>query len=506
MERVELAELVRAAAAGLDERDQLVMELSLRQDLAGADLAAAIGVTTSQAHVLVHRMRDRLSRSLGAITVARMGRDDCDELGAMLEGWDGTFSVLIRKRVARHVERCEVCDETRSRFSAAALFGAAPVLAAPADLRDAVLTAASRGMAPRHGPHFDGDGFPRPPRSARVADLARSRLAVAAALILAVAAVVGTATFLDAGSERAETLATAAAPVSTPDQTTAPSGTGPASSSPSSSSSASPPGSGPTSASGSSTSAGPDSSSTTAPTASTATASTASTSSTSSPSSSSTTSASSTTGGTTVAPGDVVLSSTVVDLGESDPTGSLVLSNPGGEAIDWILTGGTVSPFTWASRSGTLAPGGSSRLVVSIDRTALAEGTLASSFSVSGSPSGPAPVQVRARVERPPQVTITRGPRSLSCPSNTRDLVLADVTDESPIASVELRWTGPGSPGRTAMISSGPTSWEGMLAPGPVDGTWTYTVVATDSRGNTASDSGSVLVSGCGSTGGFATP
>ena len=84
--------------------------------------------------------------------------------------------------------------------------------------------------------------------------------------------------------------------------------------------------------------------------------------------------------------------------------------------------------------------------------------------------------------------------------------MLADVTDESPIASVELRWTGPGSPGRTAMISSGPTSWEGMLAPGPVDGTWTYTVVATDSRGNTASDSGSVLVSGCGSTGGFATP
>ena len=46
---------------------------------------------------------DRISRSLGAFCVATTGCDDCDELEAMLAGWDGQFSVLIRKRVARHV-------------------------------------------------------------------------------------------------------------------------------------------------------------------------------------------------------------------------------------------------------------------------------------------------------------------------------------------------------------------------------------------------------------------
>ena len=128
---------------------------------------------------------------------------------------------------------------------------------------------------------------------------------------------------------------------------------------------------------------------------------------------------------------------------------------------------------------------------------------------MSGGPAGSAPVQVRARVERPPQITITHGPRSLSCPSNTSDIVIADVTDESPIASVELRWSGPGAPGQATMIAIGPSTWEGDLAPEHTDGTWTYTVVATDSRGNTASVSRSVVVTGCTTTttttGGFTT-
>ena len=58
LERSELAALVRAAAAGLDQRDQLVLELSARQGLEGADLAAALGVTAAQSYSLVFRMRD----------------------------------------------------------------------------------------------------------------------------------------------------------------------------------------------------------------------------------------------------------------------------------------------------------------------------------------------------------------------------------------------------------------------------------------------------------------
>mgnify|MGYP001088961921 FL=1 len=85
----ELAELVRSAAAGLDERDRLVLELSVRQGLTGTDLADALGVTPEQSYTLVHRMRDRIEKSLGAFTVAKMGSKECNELATIITGWNG---------------------------------------------------------------------------------------------------------------------------------------------------------------------------------------------------------------------------------------------------------------------------------------------------------------------------------------------------------------------------------------------------------------------------------
>ncbi|MEY4361884.1 MAG: hypothetical protein RL391_1190 [Actinomycetota bacterium] len=140
----ELASLVRAASAGLDERDRLVLELSLRQGLSGADLAAALGVTPDQSYSLVHRMRDRVEKSLGALTLARAGRRDCPDLDLLLSGWNGEFTVLVRKRVNRHLENCSTCDENRRKLAPLALFGAAPAFALPSGLRDRVLASAAR--------------------------------------------------------------------------------------------------------------------------------------------------------------------------------------------------------------------------------------------------------------------------------------------------------------------------------------------------------------------------
>ncbi len=141
----ELATLVRDAAAGLDPRDQLVLELTLRQGLEGEDLASALGVTAQQSYSLVHRMRQRTERSLGAFCVARRGRRDCPQLDQILAGWDGTFSVLVRKRVARHIDDCDVCERNRRKFVPLMLFGSAPAFAAPPDLRDRVLGAVDAG-------------------------------------------------------------------------------------------------------------------------------------------------------------------------------------------------------------------------------------------------------------------------------------------------------------------------------------------------------------------------
>ncbi|MGB3735209.1 MAG: sigma-70 family RNA polymerase sigma factor, partial [Ilumatobacter sp.] len=165
----DLAELVRNAARGLDDRDQLVLELSVRQGLGGQDLADALGVSTNQSYTLVHRMRERVERSLTAFVVAKAGRNDCDDLDQLLATWDGEFTVLVRKRVARHVDACTVCDTRRSKVAPLAMFAAAPVYAAPDDLRDRILDAARAKGPPPSTPYkfTASDGFPQVVRIAR---------------------------------------------------------------------------------------------------------------------------------------------------------------------------------------------------------------------------------------------------------------------------------------------------------------------------------------------------
>ncbi|MGH3149653.1 MAG: RNA polymerase sigma factor, partial [Streptosporangiaceae bacterium] len=106
-EQAELRDLVREALGGLNPAERDVIELSLRHELTGEDLAAALGVSRNHAHALLSRARSQLERSLGALMVTRTGRQACPDLDAMLAGWDGQLTVLIRKRVSRHIEQCE---------------------------------------------------------------------------------------------------------------------------------------------------------------------------------------------------------------------------------------------------------------------------------------------------------------------------------------------------------------------------------------------------------------
>ncbi len=135
-----LRDLIWDASAGLAERDRAMLDLHLRQGLEGAELGEAMGVSASNAYVMLNRMRGQVERSLGALLIARLGRDDCDELDGILVDWDGRFSPLIRKRVARHVDSCETCEERRRRIvSPLALLAGVPAMAAPLSLRDRVV-------------------------------------------------------------------------------------------------------------------------------------------------------------------------------------------------------------------------------------------------------------------------------------------------------------------------------------------------------------------------------
>ncbi|MDQ2651039.1 MAG: RNA polymerase sigma factor, partial [Actinomycetota bacterium] len=157
----ELGELVWAAAAGLNPRDQALLDLSVRQGLEGQDLADAMGTSLSNSYVMLSRMRDQVERSLGALLIARLGRDDCEELDGLLAGWDGKFSPLLRKRVARHVDGCEICSHKRSTVaSPLALLAVVPVTPAPAMLKGRIISSV-RNWEVHDGPSvkWTKDGF-----------------------------------------------------------------------------------------------------------------------------------------------------------------------------------------------------------------------------------------------------------------------------------------------------------------------------------------------------------
>ena len=156
--RTELADLISEAAGGLSDRDRTVLELVYRHGLDGPELAEALDVSHTNANTMVVRLRDTIERSLGALLVARRVRSNpaaCPGLAAILDGWDGHFNVLMRKRVSRHVESCPDCDEERHRLvSPAALLGAPALIPAPAGLRE--LTLNEVRLTPSATPIEDG--------------------------------------------------------------------------------------------------------------------------------------------------------------------------------------------------------------------------------------------------------------------------------------------------------------------------------------------------------------
>jgi hypothetical protein len=92
----------------------------------------------------------------------------------MLAGWDGQLTVLMRKRISRHIEECESCGDRKRRELTPALFaGMVPLVAVLPGFRDQLLRSladrtpagtAARLNAADHAGRFGPSGFPRPLR------------------------------------------------------------------------------------------------------------------------------------------------------------------------------------------------------------------------------------------------------------------------------------------------------------------------------------------------------
>jgi RNA polymerase sigma factor (sigma-70 family) len=195
-DRAELRRRVRSALSDLGPDEREVLELELRHDLHGADLAAVLGVSRNQAHSLVVRTRDELEKDLGALLVARTGRRDCRALDTLLADGDGRLTAIMRKRIGRHADQCEVCGKRRrGTLRNAALFAMAPLAVLPGWSREDVLGLCSDTSAPaltyrqevtrRAGP-FGPNGFPQPIGSPRRRALVLARIAAAAGIVIAV--------------------------------------------------------------------------------------------------------------------------------------------------------------------------------------------------------------------------------------------------------------------------------------------------------------------------------
>ena len=444
----ELAELVRSAAAGLDERDRLVLELSVRQGLSGTDLADALGVSPEQSYSLVHRMRDRIEKSLGAFTVAKMGSQDCKELAAIISGWNGEFSVLIRKRVARHIDECAICEKTRSKYAPLALFGVAPAFLLPIGLREKVLAATqsipvptqsanahtnkiSRGsQRSKHIKLNRNDGFPLASRTSRHA---MAIVASTTAVLLLIAGVVLLQQNDDTGN------ATSASPIVVDStQPITDSATDSTTDSVTDST---------TALTTESTTIGTVQSTTPiAPVSSTpataATAATAAPTATSAPAPipipNTNQPTTSTTPARSIKP--LLMSTSILDFARR-VTASLTLTNNNEGPVNWLLKE-TSGYFTFAPASGSLDAGATQTVSVTFARaaaSALTEGEFSFPATAITRGAADAALTLIGVVGRPPEIAnFTPTFAGIAC---SRLNIQVPITDESPIASVNAKIT-----------------------------------------------------------------
>jgi RNA polymerase sigma factor (sigma-70 family) len=135
--RAELADLIAKATGGLSDRDRVVFDLAFHHGLSGTELADVLEISHTNANKIVLRLRRTIERSLGALLLSRRAgsaRGGCTELGEILAGWDGQLTVLMRKRISRHIDSCPPCDDEQRRLvNPAALLSTTPIFVAAPD-------------------------------------------------------------------------------------------------------------------------------------------------------------------------------------------------------------------------------------------------------------------------------------------------------------------------------------------------------------------------------------
>lgn len=113
----DVADLVWAAAASLDERTYTVLDLSVRQELTSAEIADVMGVSIGNASVMVNRMVNRAQKAISTYLVMCLGSKDCEELHTIVGGQTTALDAALGAEVDRHIIVCETCSTTRRKIA-----------------------------------------------------------------------------------------------------------------------------------------------------------------------------------------------------------------------------------------------------------------------------------------------------------------------------------------------------------------------------------------------------
>jgi DNA-directed RNA polymerase specialized sigma24 family protein len=199
-------------------------------------------------------------------------------------------------------------------------------------------------------------------------------------------------------------------------------------------------------------------------------------------------------------PGILVIGSRLVDLGPAGTSGVIDLRNEGDQPLTWTATV-AVPSLVVNPASGTIPPGASAQVGLALDRASAPEGSFRHLVAIAAAEAGGGGVTVVADVEHPPAISgLGASPATLAdgrCGPG-RATVSAAVSDESALGAVTVSWSqAGGESGSTAMAGQG-GGFTGQVGPVRGTGVLTWTVTATDSRGNTStSPAQTIPVSGC---------
>ncbi len=165
--RRELSLLAWPEAAGTTPEQRDALELAVRHRLGPREVAAVLGMEYPAARELLAAAACEVERTRAALTVVESG--GCPIVARLTGDNQVLLGAALRRELVRHVDDCPRCRRAAERAEAGgpwpgtvAAPAALPVVEAPRAAAYVAMTSAPRARGT--GPRFDRDGFPLDPK------------------------------------------------------------------------------------------------------------------------------------------------------------------------------------------------------------------------------------------------------------------------------------------------------------------------------------------------------